>query len=205
MNFNRALNILKKNDMSLVESADANVVVTCRKRIQDHINRVKYFYNILVESGQIPLEDIDIKRVMKHDADKLKYNNLKRQALRYCGDRQLTQEEKQQINDVVMEHIKSNPHHCEYWGSGDYKSLGINCKEMYDTFLYEMCADWAATSEENGNSLIDWCDKVINNKFMFTEHQVDLIYSVCNYLKDYIDPSLKRDYGLKSIKLSQLW
>ena len=191
--------------MTLVESANDNVVVTCRKRIQDHINRVKYFYNILVESGQIPLEDIDIKRVMKHDADKLKYNNLKRQALRYCGDRQLTQEEKQQINDVVMEHIKSNPHHCEYWGAGDYKSLGINCKEMYDTFLYEMCADWAATSEENGNSLMGWCDKVVNNKFMFTEHQVDLIYSVCNYLKDYIDPSLKRDYGLKSIKLSQLW
>lgn len=205
MNFNRALNILKKNDMTLVESANNNVVVTCRKRIQDHINRVKYFYNILVESGQIPLEDIDIKRVMKHDADKLKYNNLKRQALRYCGDRQLTQEEKQQINDVVMEHIKSNPHHCEYWGAGDYKSLGINCKEMYDTFLYEMCADWAATSEENGNSLMGWCDKVVNNKFMFTEHQVDLIYSVCTYLKDYIDPSLKRDYGLKSIKLSKLW
>ena len=104
-----------------------------------------------------------------------------------------------------MEHIKSNPHHCEYWGKGDYKSLCINCKEMDDTFLYEMCADWAATSEENGNSLMGWCDKVINNKFMFTEHQVDLIYSVCNYLKDYIDQSLKRDYGLKSIKLSKLW
>ena len=113
--------------MTLVESANDNVVVTCRKRIQDHINRVKYFYTILVESVQIPLEDIDIKRVMKHDADKLKYNNLKRQALRYCGDRQLTQEEKQQIHDVVMEHIKSNPHHCEYWGVGDYKSMCINC------------------------------------------------------------------------------
>ena len=39
MNFNRAVNILKKNNMTLVESANDNVVVTCRKRIQDHINR----------------------------------------------------------------------------------------------------------------------------------------------------------------------
>lgn len=186
------------------ESVNANLLVTCRKRIQDHINRVKYFYNILVENRKIPLEDIDIERVMKHDLDKLKYDNLVRQSLRYCGDRQLTQEEKQQINDVVMEHIKSNPHHCEYWGEGDYKSTGINCMEMNDTFLYEMCTDWAATSEENGNQLLWWCDKVINNKFMFTERQVNIIYSICTYLSDYIDPNLKRDYGLKSIKLSQL-
>lgn len=205
MNLNRAINILKKNNMALVESATNNVVVTCKKRIQDHIKRVKYFYNVLVENGQIPLEDIDIKRIMSHDKDKLKYNNLKRQALRYCGDRKLTDLEKQQIDDVVMEHIKSNPHHCEYWGDGDYASLGIDCTSMEDTYIYELCADWAATAEEKGSSLLEWCNKVINTKFMFTDEQVDLINSLCNYLNEYIDPSLKRDYGLKSIKLSQMW
>lgn len=188
----------------LVESAQKNVVVTCRTRTFDHIKRVKYFYNVLVESGQIPIEDIDIKRVMKHDADKLKPNNLRRQALRYCADRELTQQELKDIDAVVMEHIKTNPHHCEYWGKGDYTSTGINCRNMEDTYIYELCADWAATAEEKGNSLMDWCNKVMNNKFMFNEHQTELIYSLCDFLKDYIDPSLKRDYGLKQVKLSTL-
>lgn len=204
MNFARALRILKQNNLTLVESTTKNIVAKCRERIKDHITRVKYFYNILVESGQIPLEDIDIKRVMKHDSDKLKYNNLVRQALRFTPKEKLTENDMASIDAVVMEHIKSNPHHCEYWGSGDYTSVGINCKKMPNTFIYEMCADWAATSEEKGNSLISWCNHAVNNKFMFTEEQSELIYSICEYLEEYINPEYKRDYGLEQINLKDV-
>lgn len=203
MNFTRAIRILRDNNLTLVESIDKNIVAKYRIRVQDHINRVKYFYRLLIESGQIPFEDIDIVRVMNHDKDKLKYNNLIRQALRYSPE-PLSAEEKKDINDVVMEHIKTNPHHCEYWGKGDYASKHIDCTKMTDTYLYEMCADWAATSEENGSPLLGWCSDVINNKFMFTDRQIDIIKSVCEYLNEYIDPALKRDYGMKSIKLSSL-
>lgn len=204
MNFARALKILRNNNLTLVESTTKNIVAKCRERIQDHITRVKYFYNILVESGQIPLEDIDIQRVMKHDSDKLKYNNLVRQSLRFTPKEKLTENDKASIDAVVMEHIKSNPHHCEYWGSGDYASVGINCKKMPNTFLYEMCADWAATAEEKGNSLMDWCNHAVNNKFMFTEEQTELIYSICEYLEEYINPEYKRDYGLQQIRLKDV-
>lgn len=203
MNFTRALRILKENNLTLVESLDKNIVAKYEQRIKDHIKRVKYFYSLLVESGQIPIKDIDTARVMKHDQDKLKYKNLVRQALRYSPT-ELTQDEKKQINDVVMEHIKSNPHHCEYWSEGDYASKHIDCTKMSDTYLYEMCADWAATSEELGNPLNKWCDDVLNKKFMFTDRQIDLIRSVCDYLNDYVDPNLKRNYGMKSINLSVL-
>lgn len=203
MNFTRAIRILRKNNLTLVEALNKNIVAKYRIRVQDHINRVKYFYRLLVESGQIPLKDIDIARVLKHDKDKLKYNNLIRQALRYSPE-PLTDDEKKKIDDVVMEHIKTNPHHCEYWDKGDYSSKNINCTKMTDTYLYEMCADWAATSEENGNSLLGWCDDVLNKKFLFTDRQIDIIRSICEYLNDYIDPALKRDYGMKSIKLSSL-
>ena len=188
MNFTRALRILKENNLTLVESLDKNIVAKYEQRVKDHIKRVKYFYSLLVESGQIPIKDIDTARVMKHDQDKLKYKNLVRQALRYSPT-ELTQDEKKQINDVVMEHIKSKH---------------IDCTKMSDTYLYEMCADWAATSEELGNPLNKWCDDVLNKKFMFTDRQIDLIRSVCDYLNDYVDPNLKRNYGMKSINLSVL-
>ena len=67
-----------------------------------------------------------------------------------------------------------------------------------------MCSDWAATSEENGNGLMDWYRKVVNKKFMFSERQVEIIYPVCVYLSQYIDPNLKRKDDMTSIKLSQL-
>ena len=72
MNFNRALNILKKNDMTLVESANENVVVTCRKRIQDHINRVKYFYKDntgVSDTRNFGLKNASGKYILFCDAD----------------------------------------------------------------------------------------------------------------------------------------
>lgn len=179
-----------------------DVVDTYRFRIQDHIKRVQYFYGLLVNNGKIPLEDINIEGISNHDKDKLEERNLYKQALRYKPN--LSHDEKQQIHDVVMEHIKSNPHHCEYWGEGTYASKNIDCTKMTDIYLYEMCCDWAATGEELGNSVLDWCNKVINDKFMFTEHQVKKIYEICTFLNDYIDPKQKRDYGMKGIKLSEL-
>lgn len=194
MNFARALKILRNNNLTLVESTTKNIVAKCRERIQDHITRVKYFYNILVESGQIPLEDIDIKRVMKHDSDKLKYNNLVRQALRFTPEDELTETDREKIVAVVMEHVSTHPHHCEYWGEGP---------EMPNTYIYEMCADWAATAEERGTSLMDWCKKSVND-FMFTYEQTELIFSLCEYLTEYINPEYKRDYGLNQISIKDI-
>lgn len=173
-----------------------------KQRVKDHIKRVQYFYGLLVNYGKIPDKDINLVGIINHDKDKLEEKNLVRQALRYKPD--LTHEEKQQIHDVVMEHIKSNPHHCEYWGEGTYASKGIDCTKMDDKYLYEMCCDWAATSEELGGSLIGWCDKVINDKFLFTEPQIKKIYEVCEYLDKHVSLNYKRDYGMKGIKLSEL-
>lgn len=178
------------------------IIQKYKMRVQDHINRVQFFYEILVNYGKIPRLDQNIIGVINHDKDKLEEENAEKQALRYKAN--LTHEEMQEIHDVVMEHIKSNPHHCEYWGEGTYASKNINCTSMTDVYLYEMCCDWAATAEELGNSLLDWCKKVINDKFMFTEYQVNKIYEICEFLNKHIDPDHKRDYGMKCIKLSEM-
>ena len=79
------------------------------------------------------MKDIDIDRVMNHDKDKLKLKNLVRQAFRYIPG-PLSDKEKLAIHNVVMEHIKSNKHHCEYWSDGDYASEGTHCHEYIYRF-----------------------------------------------------------------------
>jgi len=175
-----------------------------RRRIKTHIKRVQYFYTKIVYADLIPnTEDIDIDRVMNHDKDKLKLKNLVRQAFRYIPG-PLSYKEKLAIHNVVMEHIKSNKHHCEYWSDGDYASEGNDCTKMEPTYLYEMCADWAATSEENGSGLMEWYEKVVNKKFLFSTEQLDIIKPVCEYLSKLVDPTLKRKDDMTPVKLSTL-
>lgn len=175
-----------------------------RRRIKAHIKRVQYFYTKIVYADMIPtMKDIDMDRVMNHDKDKLKLKNLVRQAFRYIPG-PLSDKEKRAIHNVVMEHIKSNKHHCEYWSDGDYASEGNDCTKMEPTYLYEMCADWAATSEENGNGLMDWYWKVVNKKFIFSDRQVEIIRPVCEYLSKLVDPNLKRKDDMTPVKLSTL-
>ena len=175
-----------------------------RRRIKAHIEQVKYFYVKIIYADLIPnREDIDIYRVLNHDKDKLKLKNLVRQAFRYIPG-PLSDKEKMAIHNVVMEHIKSNKHHCEYWSDGDYASEGNDCTKMEPTYLYEMCADWAATSEENGSGLMDWYWKVVNKKFLFTTEQLDIIKPVCEYLSQCLDPNRKRKDDMTPVKLSTL-
>lgn len=175
-----------------------------RRRIKAHIKRVQYFYTKIVYADMIPtMKDIDMDRVMNHDKDKLKLKNLVRQAFRYIPG-PLSYKEKLAIHNAVMEHIKSNRHHCEYWSDGDYATDGNDCTGMKDTYLYEMCADWAATSEENGNGLMDWYEKVVNKKFLFSERQVEIIRPVCEYLSKLVDPNMKHNDDMTPVKLSQL-
>ena len=108
---------------------DPEIVEICKKRVIDHIKRVKFFYNKLVEAGVIPEKDIDFDRIAKHDADKLEPYNLKRQACRFTKTGTVSPEQKEAANDVIREHIKKNPHHSEFWGapSDDQFSTNIDC------------------------------------------------------------------------------
>ena len=45
------------------------------------------------------------------------------------------------------QHVMTNPHHPEYWGS---------IHEMPPVYLAEMVCDWSARSHEQGNDLREW-------------------------------------------------
>lgn len=174
-----------------------------RKRIKTHIKRVQHFYFELLHYGKISTQFVDIDRIMNHDKDKLKLKNLVRQALRYIPG-PLTEKDKLKIHSVVMEHIRTNKHHCEYWGESSYVSMGVNCTQMEETYLYEMCADWAATSEEMGTDLMAWYNKVVNTKFIFTDKQIEIIKPICEFLSERLDKNYIRKDDMKSVKLSTL-
>lgn len=82
------------------------------------------------------------------------------------------------------EHLINNPHHPEYWdkettiynSNNKDNTKPIDATKMDDESLIEMCCDWASIGSENGNSPQVWFKKgYLEQKWLFTEHQVNLI------------------------------
>ena len=174
---------------------ESSLVNKMKQRIEDHIERVQYFYDTLIDLDLIPKADQNAKEVAKHDQDKLKKENLERQALRFKAN--TTPEEIDKINAVIREHVKSNPHHCEYYGtaSQDHRSTHINCMGMPAKHLYEMLADWAATSEEKGNTILEYYYDVEGTRYLFADWQKEIIEEIATVLEQYKDNNLKRKYS----------
>lgn len=99
-----------------------------------------------------------------------------------------TEEEQKLLNDCTRQHIATNMHHPEYWSDVDLTKFSREnptvCKAytMPYNALREMCCDWAAMSEELGNTPFEWADKVINVRWFFTKEQVDYIMKTLEYL-----------------------
>lgn len=163
------------------------------KRTNLHINLVKkwyekiyrYYKNTLYKDGTLSRIYID-----DHDSSKFKvpeyipYVYLTWEY--YCKDNNITfeidDEMRTAINQAVIQHMTTNLHHPEYWDDycrGD-KTIPVDAKTMPLSYIVEMCADWLAMSEEKGNGVIEWADKTINKRWMFTKEQVDFIYETLN-------------------------
>lgn len=167
----------------------------CAQRVSDHIDRVKYFYRKMIDTGFIPKEDQIWNEVQHHDSDKLKKDNIRRQAMRFT-DHELSKDELKEIDQVVHDHVKTQKHHCEYWGNGDHITKNMDCSAMPNKYIYELMADWFSTAEEKGNPVIDWYNKCVGIRWIFTEHQKELMLKCIDFLNKYYDKSMKRDYNL---------
>lgn len=75
----------------------------------------------------------------------------------------------EKVRKATKHHITSNPHHPEYHNSP---------KDMSNIDIAEMVADWAAMSQELGDSLKKWADNNVNKKWHFTKEQTKLIYDL---------------------------
>ena len=92
--------------------------------------------------------------------------------------------------NATHHHVTTNSHHPEFHSSSkisarifdrdrdDPSDKKIDATSMAELDIAEMCADWLAMSKEKGTSAIDWADRNVNVRWMFTPKQAELIYKI---------------------------
>lgn len=150
------------------------------KRTKEHIARVNKYAKKLGKSYP------------DHDASKLttlldvyKYFSKPRE--------ELTKEEDEALNLATLIHIKTTPHHPEYWTNTDLSGFTrinftpngiIDATQMPEEYLLEMICDWMSVSDEYGTDIYDWYNKVNNIRWLFTIEQQQFIIETINKLKN---------------------
>lgn len=142
-------------------------------RTKEHIERVmEYSQRFRVLSRQFA----------EHDVDKLDPTSIiyipDILACQKHKDKSILSEEEILLTELcAFIHVKSNPHHPEYWDSNltyatyhseDHPTDG---SKMSDMAIMEMCCDWCAMSKELGGSPFDWFEENVGKKWSFTEDQ----------------------------------
>tara|TARA_Y100001938_G_C7993106_1_gene380558 strand:+ start:518 stop:997 length:480 start_codon:yes stop_codon:yes gene_type:complete len=82
-------------------------------------------------------------------------------------------EKNNKLEQARIQHVSTNPHHPEYWGS---------IHEMPKVYVAEMVCDWYARSSEFGNDLRDWIKDKATKKFDMTVQS-----RVYKEIKDIVD------------------
>ena len=62
---------------------------------------------------------------------------------------------------AYQQHIKTNPHHIEFWG---------NIEAMPEIYIAEMICDWKSRSSEFGTDFWLWVKEKATKKYKFTIH-----------------------------------
>lgn len=81
-----------------------------------------------------------------------------------------------------LQHVKTNPHHPEYWVGG--------IKEMSDVYIAEMVCDWYARSMEFGDNIWDWVKDKASEKYGFTTNTA-VYRQIKLYLDMVLEPAFK--------------
>jgi hypothetical protein len=147
----------KDRQNKLVQEALAKVdyIVRHIKNVQDNCLLLG---NKLIENGEIELGVALIRNGLLHDNSKLTGIEFD-----HMAPLQPTKEEtaKLKLRLAAQHHVRSNPHHAEYWG-------GI--KNMPEVYLAEMASDFKARSEEMGTSVHVYIQEQATKRYGFSEN-----------------------------------
>ena len=150
-----------------------------RTRTQQHIqNVVEYSTRFRILSRQFE----------NHDADKLNKSSVVYipyvlNTLKHTDEERLNKYEKLLTEIGSFIHVKSNPHHPEYWDQNvtyvnhvrEKVKRVTNGSTMSEFALMEMCCDWCAMSKELGGTPFDWFEKNKGKRWEFTDVQISMI------------------------------
>ena len=163
-----------------------------------HINLVaKYLNRIVVRKPFTPgeIQDLD-SRALHHDASK--YQDPEYEPYVWISWMYKKKDEgidfkipdEIDADEATMHHITTNRHHPEYWQEGQVDLLNsedrdgipekmVDATKMPYMDIIELCADWAAMSEEKGtNTPMEWAKKNIGERWKFTQRQEYQIYEI---------------------------
>lgn len=189
MNLNLINNEILKNDMT-------NHFNT---RTNNHINHVKHFANILSHSFDHlgALNEI----VKSHDLSKFKepeytpylYITWKYKCKKDNVKFDIPDNIQNDMHQATTHHVLNNKHHPEYWcglsdviskSNRDSTHVKINAHSMPDIYIAEMICDWSAMSKEHNesNGPYQWANDNINNRWLFTDVQINNIYKYIDTL-----------------------
>ena len=147
-----------------------------------------------------------------HDHDKIEADGekLNLYALRNAmlnGNYQAHGDDKKALALLAGEHVCSQPHHPEYWCTeitpknfDDSNPPQCRPSRMTDRRIVEMCADWSAVALKKNQPLFKWYNKVCtgpDSRFLFTNHQRDLIVKSIQKIIDAIDKEHLEYPGIK--------
>ncbi|HCI72100.1 MAG TPA: hypothetical protein DHV30_16495 [Balneola sp.] len=90
---------------------------------------------------------------------------------------------KELFDSAKKQHVNSNPHHPEYWGS---------IHQMPKVYIAEMVCDWSARSHEQGNDLREWIREKGTKIFDMTTQSK--VYREIKFFVDLLlEPSFKNN------------
>lgn len=131
---------------------------------------------------------MDLKQYLKHDADKFDDDIIDKYVIRFTnGKTKLTKSEQSYVDSAVLKHITTNNHHPEKWDR-NFRKIGdiAYASKMPYKFIIEMVCDWHATAVESGEkSAKRWADDNIGKRWVFTNDQINFIYELIHYLRDF--------------------
>ena len=178
-----------------IEPADEEIV---KDILRWYLDRTRSHIRGVQEFGRKALQFVKDDRVLtdrleilieNHDSDKLEDDEFIAHyapyiVKRYCNDGlqdrfELKDDYKKKWDEeYVVQHCLKNGHHPECWDSS--YGYGENhppydATRMPEEYLAEMVCDWCAVGLEQGNSAMDWFNKVSRERFVFTEFQKNFI------------------------------
>jgi len=167
------------------------------KEIDDFIKYRANHVALVQRIGKVVFD----KDFSDHDFDKITADGEKLNlfALRNSmlnGNYHPQKEDKEALNKLAGEHVKSQKHHPEYWDPAisvrtfdDNNPPHTFPTRMPDRYLMEMCCDWAAVALKKNQPLFKWYNKVCigpEARFSFTDRQKNLIIEYTQKIIDAI-------------------
>jgi hypothetical protein len=177
------------------------------KRTNNHITLVKKYIQKLIDLNDPRLDPLGLEdELNNHDSGKFKDPEIKPyieltwnyHLKDHLGqDIKNSKELQDQIQQATFHHVKTHPHHPEYWNNeSTIESINnkdrdkppeeiVDATQMPLTAIACMVADWCAMSDEKNSDPYDWAKNNINIRWKFTKEQEAFIYEMLNRLYKY--------------------